>query len=379
MMELEGVNLTTYFLGLLAGLLCYKFFKLHWTVKLPGPRRWPFLGTMLSFDMARMMHDDQLLDVARRYGDICALRAFGEDFILLNSYDVIREAAILKPMDFVNRKLGHGFTWKQVDPHGHGIANADFERIREVRSASLSIFRDLGVGRATMEDIVDEEARILLDQFQSEDSKSFNPRNFITFAAFNVIMHVTIKKHFDANDEETKKFLRECYSSFSSGRYIILLDLLPFLRYVPFFKNRFHEIVDGCLNVKDFMTKHAAPALDKFREKEVECDAQSYAEAYTAKYGFDSYEVKTVLPQTYIQFLFAGTETTTTSLLWTLCLLANRPNIQQKLHEALFDILGESGHYRLSCKIPYLDAVVWEIQRFCSIIPIALPHAASSK
>ena len=138
---------------------------------------------MLSFDMARMMHDDQLLDVARRYGDICALRAFGEDFILLNSYDVIREAAILKPMDFVNRRFGNQFSMRQLDPNREALITNDFSpKTRAFRSASLSIFRDLGVGRSKMEECMTEEVNALVDRLQSRDGTAFDSRSDVRLA-----------------------------------------------------------------------------------------------------------------------------------------------------------------------------------------------------
>ena len=50
-----------------------------------------------------------------------------------------------------------------------------------------------------------------------------------------------------------------------------------------------------------------------------------------------------------------------------------------KLHKAITDVIGLDGVYKLSCNIPYLDAVIWEIQRYCTIVPGAVPHCIAPK
>ena len=360
--------------GIILFVFLYKLFRQHFRTKLPGPRRWPFLGTMLSFDMARMMHDDQLLDVARRYGDICALRAFGEDFILLNSYDVIREAAILKPSAFVNRTLGKRFTWSQVDPDREGIAFNDLEKVSEVRNVSLKIFRSLGVGRSTMEDLVTSEATLLTNQMQARNGSSFDPSDDVTFRMANVLHRVLFGERSRGDDEAVRQTLLNMKRTEESFSLIFIFDSLPLLRHLPFFRRHFATLVTAQSFIRSTMTAKATQSVkDTQARASLQQNHEHFSEAYAAKYGTHSYEFKKVLPPNLLEFFAAGTESSASTILWMLCFLANRPKIQEKLHDAICEVIGQDGKYAMNCKVPYLEAVVCEATRMSPGVPIALP------
>ena len=369
----EYVNATNGFLFLIFIVVLRKFYSSFTQKHLPGPRRWPFLGTTLSFDMTRMMHDDQLLQVARRYGDICALRAFGEDFILLNSYDVIREAAILKSNDFVNRPLGKRFTWMQVDPNNEGIAFNDYENVKKTRNASVRIFRDLGVGRSTMENVVTEEARILIDQFKSCDGNAFNPLDDVTFCVANVLQNFLFQERSKICELQTI-FLNMKITE-QSFVFIFLFDSLPFMRHFPGLRKHFQAIVNPNIEIMNLMLSKAYSCVVNLDTLN---NPSSFVEAFAQKYGKDSHEFRKVLPQNLMEFFAAGTDRTSSALKWTLCLLANRQKTQKKLHNAIRNVIGPDGNYSLACKIPYLDAVILEVLRYCVPSPIALPHCVST-
>ena len=78
--------------------------------------------------------------------------------------------------------------------------------------------------------------------------------------------------------------------------------------------------------------------------------------------------------------LLAGTETTATSLKWSIIILANNPDIQAKLHAELHRVLEPDQVIRLKDKerLPYLEAFIWEVQRFKTIGPLALPHSTQT-
>ena len=379
-LEFVGSRVCSYAVGAFVAFWLYKFFKLQLREKLPGPRRWPLVGTMLSFNHTRMLQDEYLLHVARRYGDLCALRGFGNDFVMLNTYDVIREAAVTKSNQFVNRKVGHGFTWKQVDPHGENMAHNDFAKIKQTRNTTLSIFRELGVGRAAMEELVADEARLLLDRFRSFEGKAFNCNFLVQLSVLNNIQRVLFNKRFDFDDVEMRRMQVHSNRIVATFKFVFLFDIVPPLRFLPGLRRLFTDFVDANKNILTFMTRQAQTIIDKQSQEELEDQAvESYVQAYTQKHGADSYEVTTVMPQTFEQLFFAGNETTANSMQWTLCLLANRPHVQDKLHAAICDVIGEDGAYETTSVIPYLDAVVWEVQRFCSVVPIAFPHTVSTK
>ncbi|CAG0919872.1 unnamed protein product [Notodromas monacha] len=75
----------------------------------------------------------------------------------------------------------------------------------------------------------------------------------------------------------------------------------------------------------------------------------------------------------------AGAETTATTLRWTILYLISYPEVQAKLHQEIDKVVGKD---RLPCqedcnKMPYAEAVLWEIWRHVTVVPTAPGRLAS--
>jgi cytochrome P450 len=71
-------------------------------------------------------------------------------------------------------------------------------------------------------------------------------------------------------------------------------------------------------------------------------------------------------------FVVAGHETTSTSLSWTLHALTLHPEVQDKLREELLSVGSDEPSLEVLEGLPYLDAVVREALRWCSIVPSSI-------
>jgi cytochrome P450 len=71
-------------------------------------------------------------------------------------------------------------------------------------------------------------------------------------------------------------------------------------------------------------------------------------------------------------FVVAGHETTSTSLSWTLHALTLHPHVQDKLREELMTVGSDEPSLEVLEALPYLDAVVREALRWCSIVPSSI-------
>ncbi|MEA5470059.1 cytochrome P450, partial [Spirulina sp. 06S082] len=79
------------------------------------------------------------------------------------------------------------------------------------------------------------------------------------------------------------------------------------------------------------------------------------------------------LKEEMITLLFAGHETTATSLAWAFYWIHRCPEIREKILQEL-ETLGNNPEPDLIAKLPYLNAVCKETLRIYPIIPIALPR-----
>ncbi|KAM9002951.1 cytochrome P450 2K1-like [Sarcophilus harrisii] len=75
----------------------------------------------------------------------------------------------------------------------------------------------------------------------------------------------------------------------------------------------------------------------------------------------------------------AGTETTSTTLRWGILLMMKYPEIQKKVQNEIIKVIG-SAQPRMEhrAQMPYTDAVIHEIQRFSSILPMSVSRETTT-
>lgn len=73
--------------------------------------------------------------------------------------------------------------------------------------------------------------------------------------------------------------------------------------------------------------------------------------------------------------MIAGTDTVTTTLVWSFLYMANHPGVQQKVQEELDGVLdGRLPQLQDKSRLPYTEAVIKEIQRVSAVASEAFPH-----
>ena len=341
----------------------------------PGPPVLPYIGTAYVFDVSMA----SLVLAKRRYGDATTMYFGPLRGVMLNTYELVREACVTKAADFSDRGNDLSFCIRKINPDMRGIINSDLhESLRHNRAATLAILRSLGVGRATMEERILEEARDLCKQLTSSQAQPLEPWHLLTCAVLNVLLHIMFNKRLNTTDERLAEIVRTTDDVIKCSYHQAYIDAFPYLRYVPPFSRTYAKLVEGDARMREIMWQYAQQVLDDFDEE----DESTFIDYWTKQQqqrgtnGSDDVSDKDNLRYILRDFLIAGSETTTTSLRWTLLFLANRPELQERVHAQIASVVGLERQVRLADReaLPLVEAFMWEIQRYNTIVPAALPH-----
>uniref|UniRef100_A0A8C3XE07 CP2J2 protein n=1 Tax=Cyanoderma ruficeps TaxID=181631 RepID=A0A8C3XE07_9PASS len=129
----------------------------------------------------------------------------------------------------------------------------------------------------------------------------------------------------------------------------------------------------------DFMNALLAKELESHKRKRKLVENRDFIDYYLDeidKVNANATYDEVNLIQTLCDLFIAGTETTSTTLLWALLYMVIYPDIQEKVQKELDAVVGCSHVfcYEDRKKLPYTNAVIHEIQRYSNILLIALPR-----
>ncbi|XP_032996500.1 cytochrome P450 2C19-like isoform X3 [Lacerta agilis] len=294
----------------------------------PGPPPLPIVGNALQVKTNNLAQ--VLQEFSEKYGSVFTMYFGAERVVVLHGYDAVKEALIDRGDEFAAR--GHLPLADDVNK-GLGIIFSNGEVWKQLRRFALTTLRNFGMGKKTIEERIQEEAQFLLEKFQDTQEKPLDPTYLLSCALSNVICAIVFGKRYDYHD---KKFLsmmslmNENFQVFSSS-WGQLYNLFPSLmKRIP---GPHHKVLKNNLAAREFV-------LEEVEEHKATLDPSS--------------------PRDFID-----------------CFLMKMDQEKEKVHEEIDRVIGRS---RSPCmadrgEMPYTDAVIHEIQRFISLVPLSLPHA----
>ncbi|XP_050410871.1 cytochrome P450 2B4 [Patella vulgata] len=345
----------------------------------PGPRfTLPILG-----DMLYLKGEEDLRVVARRlrkeYGDICSAYFGSKLFIFLNSYGVIKEALVKNGDIFSNRP---SLFWLDLLNQRKGIGQSQGQPWKEQRKFALETLREFGFGRTILEDKIHEEIGYLVEVIRQENGEKFDMFRLSQKGVSNIISSMVYGKRFEYDDPVFTGFLGELESLFQTIGFGSVLNVFPFLRYLPGDLFKYHSV----LNSLDFIKGNIIiPSINEHMKNFDENHVDDYICTYiremkkVSKTGQPSYLNEDQLVASIFDLFVAGTETTSTTILWTILYFLHHPNIQDKCYKEIQDVVGSGRPPSVKDKpsLPYVEAVILEVLRKANIALAGIPHAVN--
>ncbi|TCD69127.1 hypothetical protein EIP91_008603 [Steccherinum ochraceum] len=320
----------------------------------PGPPTKPLIGNTLDFPTRAIYK--RFTEWANTYGDIISLKIGFSSVIILSSPEMVRELLDKRSVTTANRPPVH-FVDLITDDHSVGFIDYGV-RYKNMRRALLAILnREACVEHLPIQQA--EASQLMYDLLKQPEAYFTHVERFSVSSIFSIIFGVRCPRH-ESPLVQTFFKLEEEWEDLLAPGHQPPVDMLPFLRYIP---ERWAPWKASCESRMQREAHNGSFIEHLLQERE--------------KYGLTRKEVA------YLgSGLIQGGSTTTTAFLRTLmCCLATHGEVQARAHDEIDRIIGPGRIPTIEDvqHLPYLQAIIKEVHRFCPSVPYAVPHYSTAE
>ncbi|XP_072348268.1 cytochrome P450 2J2-like [Scyliorhinus torazame] len=376
MLPFRWLDLQTLLMFLLVFLLVTMVIQTRRTSELPpGPSPWSLLGNI--FNPSRSAPQIIVTELSKKYGNIFTTHILWVPVIILNGFQTIREALIQQGREFAGRP--HVYLTDLLSK-GQGIMGAPYGGSwKQQRRFTLSVLRNFGLGQLAFEEKILEETRYLTETFRASGDSPFDPSALITSAVSNVICTITLGKRFHYEDKVFKRLV-ELFDEalkLQAGFWAMVCCAIPNMHHIP---GPHQRILKNKVSIEamlqDFIDQHK----DTLNGEEIRDFIDAYLLEMEKERNYpNSYLTEGNLLYNVYDLFLAGTQSTATTLRWGLLYMMAYPDIQEKCQKELDKVIGKSRAPLLTDRpnMPYINAVIHEVQRFGNLAPFSVSHATT--
>ncbi|XP_012621933.1 cytochrome P450 2C19-like isoform X1 [Microcebus murinus] len=341
----------------------------------PGPTPLPIIGNILQIDVKNFKNT--ISNFSKVYGPVFTVYFGMKPAVVLHGYEAVKEALIDHGEEFSGRGL---LPISERTSKGLGIIFSNGNRWKEIRRFTLMTLRNFGMGKRSIEERVQEEARCLVEELRKTKASSCDPTFILSCAPCNVICSIIFQRRFDYKDQNFLTLMERLNKNakiISSSWMQICNNLPVIIDYLPGIHNKFLKNVA--------LTK--SYILEKIKEHQETLDVNNprdFIDCFLIKMEQEKHNSQSEftmenLVNTVSDLFAAGTETTSTTLRYGLLLLLKHPEVIAKVQEEIDRVIGRQRSPSMQDKshMPYTDAMVHEIQRYIDLVPSSLPHAVT--
>ncbi|XP_072291257.1 cytochrome P450 2F2-like [Eucyclogobius newberryi] len=338
----------------------------------PGPTPLPMLGNLHNLSLDNPLRDFERLRL--KYGNIYSLYLGSKPLVMLCGVQAIKEALINKGVEFAGRPQD---MYVNITTESKGVILADYgPRWKEHRRFALMTLRNFGLGKQSMEERILEEIKHTVADLESSVGSTINPQHMFHNASSNIICQVLFGMRFDYDDFTMTELVR-CFTEnakLANGPWAMLYDSVPWIRRFPLpFQKAFINI-GTCQGI-------ALPWIEEHKKTRVPGQPRDFVDCYLDELEKRSNDpnctfAEDLLSMYSLDLHFAGTDTTSNSLLTGFLHLMNNQDIQERCQAEIDRVLEgkDKPCFEDRHNMPYVQAVIHEIQRVANTVPLSVFH-----
>ncbi|XP_070687626.1 cytochrome P450 2F2-like [Pempheris klunzingeri] len=345
----------------------------------PGPRPIPIFGNLLQLNLENPIADLERL--AKRYGNIYSIFIGPRPMVVISGLQALKEALVNKADDFSGRPKGIMVTDAVImKAHAPGVVLADYSpHWREQRRFGLMTLRNFGMGKQSMEQRILGEIHYVVKLLEQSVGKTTNPHLLFHNAASNVICQVLFARQFNYEDEFMKFFVGLFHetSKLINGRWGMIYDSFPLVRNLPLpFQRAFKLFKSAHEKRLEMLAENKKTRVPGEPRHFIDC----YLDELDKRGGDNSSFSEDQLCAFLLDLHFAGTDTTANTTLTAFLYLMNYPLIQERCQHEIDKVLDgkDQASYEDRHQMPYVQAVIHEIQRVADTVPLSVFHCTTN-
>nr|AKH03513.1 cytochrome P450 3075B2 [Paracyclopina nana] len=355
----------------------------------PGPPRLPLIGS-LPFFPAQVKNGKQKMStwMQETFGPISGLYLGKRPMVILSDFDLIKD--LYKKHEASGRpknKPFHENRFGSPDGSQRGLLQSSGQEWQEQRRFTMKQLKDLGFGKSSMEDMINEEVAKLAQLLEKDVGKEMSMNLKLNLSIVNALWYLLTGEHFALEDPELQAIVAKFDSllrlEIKNTPFSILMEgWMP--KLAKFTSPGFKHMKDLFTDIKDLVGKalvdhkktydpdHPRDFMDMYLA-EIDKSSNAPDSSFHGTRGEES------LVSTMLDLFLAGTETTSSSLLWSILFLLHHPEVQARVQREIDEVVGVGNQVSLEDRalLPYTNAVLMESMRMATIVPSALPHAAT--
>ncbi|XP_052093365.1 cytochrome P450 2U1-like isoform X1 [Mytilus californianus] len=264
---------------------------------------------------------------------------------------------------------------------GKGISARSGASWKAQRTFTINALRHFGFGKRNMESKILEEVAFLMEVLESKKGSPVNIETNVREAVSNVVCSIVFGKRFNYDDKIFQKLMKDL-EEFFSNPFLPMVNWIPYLHYVSYIYDVFGT--QKCINIIKDLKVQIANIIEEHKRTFDEDDLRDFIDAYLLEWQNHTRENKIQFSEDNLEAVVldlfgAGTETTSSGILWAIIFLVNNPDVQQKMRNELTEVVGSNRQPLLTDRnnLPYCESVITETLRLGNIVPFSLPHTAT--
>ncbi len=344
-----------------------------------GPRGLPLLGNALDLKLTK--YHLQMTSWAKQFGPVCKVDILGTPSLLISTYDAIYETLVTHGDDTAGRPQYFRYQYLFSQINTSVTFDSKWKLFRRLIHKQLKHY---GKGVNQVEQTLMDISQEMFNKFgaAADQQKAMDPSNELRSAiakTISVLVCGSGARHDDSIPQALNQY-EPAATTVAGGATlgIQLLESFPFTIHLPLPGSRLiketvvkRDILLSAMKLAYLRTKCEDSLMGSSLKALV--DTRSGVTAGGA--DADHLTEFNILVQC-VHVLHGGITTTTLNIYTGINLLAHHPDIQNIMAEEISSQVGESCSITLQDRssLPYTRAVLLEILRYNTVVPLGIPR-----